>query len=376
MKLTQLPKLRLTSHICIYIINIYIFKYRYICICLCFFLSHASSRAYSHIVDGNVKYDCEQLFVIVLSVHRTHIIVRCGWEECDTEMAQQDNGPCWDSLPSVIMLEIFSYLPHQDRFKASVVSFVHLHIYVCISMLVAAPPSPSSFLCALFIFLLIPLIPLPSMAFRRLVITCENKVYYFIFLRTDTTHNTFFIHTKIDRVTSRHLRCILFNIVEKILTHAGMRLSLQNKLFIFKRRIKSALFTHSFRQNSLHTIIIFVRKTGRGLRRAPFFCPTKNFGRKKRVFSFWVSIQISQLKLISTVKTNPNWKSFQLPDKNFSHTLLNRFPRIEKVFTFFSRNYREFLAKRLDEFDCLLRLILRQQYNFFHCSEGNYTRYE
>ncbi|XP_043288983.1 F-box only protein 33 [Venturia canescens] len=36
-------------------------------------------------------------------------------------MAQQDNGPCWDSLPSVIMLEIFSYLPHQDRLKASVV---------------------------------------------------------------------------------------------------------------------------------------------------------------------------------------------------------------------------------------------------------------
>ncbi|KAK0097154.1 hypothetical protein PV326_003091 [Microctonus aethiopoides] len=34
-------------------------------------------------------------------------------------MAQQDNGPCWDSLPSVIMLEIFSYLEHKDRINAS-----------------------------------------------------------------------------------------------------------------------------------------------------------------------------------------------------------------------------------------------------------------
>lgn len=46
-------------------------------------------------------------------------------------MAQQDNGPCWDSLPSVIMLEIFSYLEHKDRINASGVSimYVHMHIY-------------------------------------------------------------------------------------------------------------------------------------------------------------------------------------------------------------------------------------------------------
>lgn len=36
-----------------------------------------------------------------------------------TEMAQEDNNPCWDNLPSVILQEIFSYLPHNCRLRAS-----------------------------------------------------------------------------------------------------------------------------------------------------------------------------------------------------------------------------------------------------------------
>ncbi|XP_076169743.1 F-box only protein 33 [Ptiloglossa arizonensis] len=36
-----------------------------------------------------------------------------------TEMAQEDNNPCWNNLPSVILQEIFSYLPHNSRLKAS-----------------------------------------------------------------------------------------------------------------------------------------------------------------------------------------------------------------------------------------------------------------
>lgn len=38
-----------------------------------------------------------------------------------TEMAQEDHsgGPSWDNLPSVILQEIFSYLSHESRIKAS-----------------------------------------------------------------------------------------------------------------------------------------------------------------------------------------------------------------------------------------------------------------
>ncbi|XP_014479540.1 PREDICTED: F-box only protein 33 [Dinoponera quadriceps] len=38
-----------------------------------------------------------------------------------TEMAQEDSsdGPSWDNLPIVILQEIFSYLPHESRIKAS-----------------------------------------------------------------------------------------------------------------------------------------------------------------------------------------------------------------------------------------------------------------
>jgi len=35
------------------------------------------------------------------------------------EMAQEDHGPSWDNLPSVILQEIFSYLSHETRIKAS-----------------------------------------------------------------------------------------------------------------------------------------------------------------------------------------------------------------------------------------------------------------
>lgn len=42
-----------------------------------------------------------------------------------TEMAQRDNNPCWDNLPSVILQEIFSYLSHNSRLRASQV-FVKL----------------------------------------------------------------------------------------------------------------------------------------------------------------------------------------------------------------------------------------------------------
>ncbi|XP_076248567.1 F-box only protein 33 [Calliopsis andreniformis] len=36
-----------------------------------------------------------------------------------TEIEQEDNNPCWDSLPSIILQEIFSYLPHYRRLTAS-----------------------------------------------------------------------------------------------------------------------------------------------------------------------------------------------------------------------------------------------------------------
>lgn len=36
-----------------------------------------------------------------------------------TEMAQEDHGPSWDNLPTVILQEIFSYLSHETRLKAS-----------------------------------------------------------------------------------------------------------------------------------------------------------------------------------------------------------------------------------------------------------------
>ncbi|XP_078043910.1 F-box only protein 33 [Augochlora pura] len=36
-----------------------------------------------------------------------------------TEMAQEDHNPCWNNLPSVILQEIFSYLPHNSRLRAS-----------------------------------------------------------------------------------------------------------------------------------------------------------------------------------------------------------------------------------------------------------------
>jgi len=36
-----------------------------------------------------------------------------------TEMAQEDHGPSWDNLPTVILQEIFSYLSHEARLNAS-----------------------------------------------------------------------------------------------------------------------------------------------------------------------------------------------------------------------------------------------------------------
>lgn len=36
-----------------------------------------------------------------------------------TEMEQEDNNSCWNNLPSVILQEIFSYLTHENRIRAS-----------------------------------------------------------------------------------------------------------------------------------------------------------------------------------------------------------------------------------------------------------------
>lgn len=36
-----------------------------------------------------------------------------------SEMAQEDHGPSWDNLPTVILQEIFSHLSHEARIKAS-----------------------------------------------------------------------------------------------------------------------------------------------------------------------------------------------------------------------------------------------------------------
>ncbi|XP_046744823.1 F-box only protein 33 [Diprion similis] len=45
-----------------------------------------------------------------------------SWKSANrtTEMAQEDNSPCcWNNLPSVILFEIFSYLPHDEKIKTS-----------------------------------------------------------------------------------------------------------------------------------------------------------------------------------------------------------------------------------------------------------------
>lgn len=39
------------------------------------------------------------------------------------EMAQEDNNLCWNNLPSIILQEIFSYLPYNCRLRASQVIF-------------------------------------------------------------------------------------------------------------------------------------------------------------------------------------------------------------------------------------------------------------
>lgn len=50
---------------------------------------------------------------------KTNSCSSCKTVEGTSEMAQDDNTPCWDSLPSVILLEIFSYLPQCSRLRAS-----------------------------------------------------------------------------------------------------------------------------------------------------------------------------------------------------------------------------------------------------------------
>ncbi|XP_017885879.1 F-box only protein 33 [Ceratina calcarata] len=52
-----------------------------------------------------------------------------------TEMAQEDNNLCWNNLPSIILQEIFSYLPYDCRLRASQVcrnwryAFFHPHFW-------------------------------------------------------------------------------------------------------------------------------------------------------------------------------------------------------------------------------------------------------
>lgn len=50
-------------------------------------------------------------------------------------MAQDDNTP-WDSLPSVILLEIFSYLPHFSRLQASQVCFIFFSLFLRLLQLI------------------------------------------------------------------------------------------------------------------------------------------------------------------------------------------------------------------------------------------------
>ncbi|XP_015592478.1 F-box only protein 33 [Cephus cinctus] len=54
-----------------------------------------------------------------LSSTKTNSCSSCKGVNRTTEMAQEDNSPCWDSLPSVILFEIFSYLPQENRIRAS-----------------------------------------------------------------------------------------------------------------------------------------------------------------------------------------------------------------------------------------------------------------
>ena len=67
-------------------------------------------------VEKEVARKCEgQLSSLV----QANSCSSCKDTERTSEMAQDDNSPCWDSLPSVILLEIFSYLPQFNRLRAS-----------------------------------------------------------------------------------------------------------------------------------------------------------------------------------------------------------------------------------------------------------------
>lgn len=44
-----------------------------------------------------------------------------------TEMAQEDSNSCWNNLPSVILQEIFSYLSHNSRLRASQVFVIFFY---------------------------------------------------------------------------------------------------------------------------------------------------------------------------------------------------------------------------------------------------------
>lgn len=54
-----------------------------------------------------------------LSSGTTNSCSSCKSANRTTEMAQEDNSPCWNNLPSVILLEIFSYLPHDEKIRTS-----------------------------------------------------------------------------------------------------------------------------------------------------------------------------------------------------------------------------------------------------------------
>lgn len=66
--------------------------------------------------DAGVARKCEEQLSLLSAANSCS---SCKYASHTAEMAQEDHGPSWDNLPSVILQEIFSYLSHETRIRAS-----------------------------------------------------------------------------------------------------------------------------------------------------------------------------------------------------------------------------------------------------------------
>ncbi|XP_067207460.1 F-box only protein 33 isoform X2 [Linepithema humile] len=66
--------------------------------------------------DADEARKCEEQLSLLSAANSCS---SCKSASHTAEMAQEDQGPSWDNLPSVILQEIFSYLSHDTRIRAS-----------------------------------------------------------------------------------------------------------------------------------------------------------------------------------------------------------------------------------------------------------------